>query len=238
MADTLKHRKQTALATSGADVDKNEWNDTHVLAGGTDGQFMQRDSAQPDGWKWATVTVPAAGGTVPLESHTVSGASAFTFTTRNASGASGATFQSDYDEYILELVGVTPSTNTNIDMRVSTDGGSTFDATNYNANTTFAWTALGSGANVTTAIRLVSALNATANLGGLNGHLRLFNPTSTSVHKNAIGDFVYHDTNVNTVTRAMVQARYTATTAINAFNVFPGSGTITGTIRLYGVKLF
>jgi hypothetical protein len=55
MAGTIKHRHQTAIAGSGADVDKNEWNDSLVAAGGNDGQLMQRDSAQADGWKFASV---------------------------------------------------------------------------------------------------------------------------------------------------------------------------------------
>ncbi len=55
MAGTIKHRHQTAVAPTGADVDRDEWNDSLVVAEGTDGQYMQRDSAQTDGWKWATL---------------------------------------------------------------------------------------------------------------------------------------------------------------------------------------
>jgi hypothetical protein len=62
MAGSLSHRHQTAIASTGADVDKNEWNDTHVATGGVDGQFMQRDSLQADGWKWADSGVPAVAG--------------------------------------------------------------------------------------------------------------------------------------------------------------------------------
>lgn len=56
MAGSFKHRHQTAIATSGADVDANEWNDSLVMAGGSDGQFAQRDSSQPDGWRLANAT--------------------------------------------------------------------------------------------------------------------------------------------------------------------------------------
>lgn len=63
MSGTIKHRHQTVIASSGADVDKNEWNDSLVAAGGTEGQVMQRDSSQPDGWKFANVTTFAAMAT-------------------------------------------------------------------------------------------------------------------------------------------------------------------------------
>lgn len=54
MAGSIKHRHQSAIAPTGADVDRDEWNDSLVAAGGTNGQFMQRDSSQTDGWKFAS----------------------------------------------------------------------------------------------------------------------------------------------------------------------------------------
>src|ERR1035437_3292300 len=81
----------------------------------------------------------AAAGLVLLESHTASSSVSLDFTTRNASGQSGATFQSDFDEYEIHFVNLVPATN-NVEFRIrmSTNGGSTFDAgANYdvaNAN--------------------------------------------------------------------------------------------------------
>lgn len=59
MADTIKHRKQTAITSVGADVDKNEWNDSHVMSGGVDGQIMTRNSGAADGWSWQNA--PSSG---------------------------------------------------------------------------------------------------------------------------------------------------------------------------------
>lgn len=49
---TIKHRHQTVIASTGADVDKDTWNDSEVIAGATavDGDVMIRDSTQGDGW--------------------------------------------------------------------------------------------------------------------------------------------------------------------------------------------
>jgi len=63
---TFKHRHQTLLPDAGADVDAPEWNDSHVVAGGSDGQVATKDSTQPDGWGWGTaapLASPAFTGT-------------------------------------------------------------------------------------------------------------------------------------------------------------------------------
>lgn len=66
MATTIKHRKQSVLASAGYDVDVPQWNDSHVLDGGTNGQVLVRDTTQADGWKWgdgAPLVSPAFTGT-------------------------------------------------------------------------------------------------------------------------------------------------------------------------------
>src|SRR5262245_5914440 len=48
---TIKHRFQTTKSNRGTvDVSKDRWNDSLVVAGGTDGYLMVRDSANADGW--------------------------------------------------------------------------------------------------------------------------------------------------------------------------------------------
>lgn len=68
MADTIKHRHQSALPNTGADVSKDAWNDSLIVAGGSNDQVLTRDNTQPDGWKWATPTVPATGATYVVKS--------------------------------------------------------------------------------------------------------------------------------------------------------------------------
>lgn len=52
---TIKHRFQTAIADDpAADVGADEWNDSLVVAGGTDAGLFYRDAAAADGWSIAT----------------------------------------------------------------------------------------------------------------------------------------------------------------------------------------
>ena len=63
-AATVKHRHQTALANTGADVSATVWNDSLVIASAAaDGAIFVKDSAQPDGWGLVTALPPVNGGT-------------------------------------------------------------------------------------------------------------------------------------------------------------------------------
>ena len=61
----IKHRHQSTLPSVGADVDVAQWNDAHVLDGGTQGQVLQRDTTNADGWTWSS-NVSAAVPTNPF----------------------------------------------------------------------------------------------------------------------------------------------------------------------------
>src|ERR1700690_1568790 len=83
------------------------------------------------------VTIAASGGGgasgwVLLETETASNSAALDFVTRNASGQSGASFQSDFDEYILEVVGLVNGSSAVLGIQFSTNGGSSYDtSSNY-----------------------------------------------------------------------------------------------------------
>src|SRR5581483_1592479 len=62
MADTIKHRYNNPTADDG-DPNKtgpDEWNDSHPVSGGVDGQVFTRDSLKTDGWSWADLPLPRA----------------------------------------------------------------------------------------------------------------------------------------------------------------------------------
>lgn len=183
-----------------------------------------------------------SGALVLLESHTASASSSLDFTTRNASGQSGATFQSDFDEYLVEVAGLVPATNgVTFLLRFSTDGGSSYD----------------SGSNYTGAgFRASKAGSAAADIGGTSISLsggtggtqvntatksflssfKIYNPGSTSLHKRVMGNSSGYDGTANPDFTAHITATYASTTAVNAFRVLASSGNIaSGTIRVYGV---
>jgi hypothetical protein len=181
------------------------------------------------------------GALVLLESHTANNSSSnLDFTTRNASGQSGATFQSDYDEYIFEVVTLVPATNgTSISFRVSTDGGSTFDSSSIYEGVYHLYYISSAGLDGNTGDTgpfLAGAVVNTTNRGGLVGSYRFYNPLSTAHYKTIHGHGVYEDSNNNLPIRLEIFSRYKSTTAVNAFRIFAGSGNlVSGSVRLYGI---
>jgi hypothetical protein len=56
---TIKHRHHSVLPEGTSDVDVSEWNDSEVVAGGTNGDALVRDTAQADGWGWTPLSAYA-----------------------------------------------------------------------------------------------------------------------------------------------------------------------------------
>lgn len=236
MADTIKHRKQTAIAPTGADVDQAEWNDSHVLSGGTDGQAMVRNSGAPDGWSWGTVAAKA-GASVLLEEHSFSGASTVTFQTRNMNGLTGNTFQSDYDRYAIEFLNVVLGTNDQgINGNVITGSGvdtSAVYARTYEYGATNN-TSSGGGEVSKTTWAITGNQANTAGAGGACGLIHVYGPLS-SFWKQLGGFIQWAHTTVDYIG---VHETYIwkATTALVGIQFSTTSGTMTGTIRISGVS--
>ena len=181
-----------------------------------------------------------AGALVLLESHTASASASLDFTTRNATGQSGATFQSDFDEYVIEAINLIPATD-NVDflLRVSTDGGSSYDSgANYGRalrlDSASFNVVLGANSGLT-ALIAVANVDTTTTQASLNLSIRLFNPLSAANYKAATvqGTFKNNDANYYAVTGS---GWYLSATAVNAFRCAFSSGNITsGTVRVYGV---
>lgn len=201
---------------------------------GTTGQVLTSNGSGAD----PTFQAPAAGALVLLESHTASASAELDFTTRNASGQSGATIQSDFDEYEIHFVNIVPaSTNVSLQMQMSTDGGSTYlAATNYNYGllysgiTDIPTQASGSGV---AAIDLAHSVSTSANWSA-NGKLSLFNPGG-AIFKlvsgslvTPVGSALLYQWNVSGICLV--------TTAITGFRFsFPSVNMASGVIRVYGV---
>jgi len=182
-------------------------------------------------------TVPAGGssaGVVLLEQHTASSSATLDFTT-------GIT--STYDDYMFELVNVLPASNA-VDMwlRVSTNGGSTFDATAGAYNTlAFRWTSGASAAAGGTSTNMqvdggggADPVSSTAANGGVNGTYYMYGAANTAMGTVFKGEVTNGST--NGFRGAVVAGTWTTTTAVNAVRFLFSSGNIaSGTIRLYGV---
>ncbi len=173
---------------------------------------------------------------VLLEEHTASGSADITFTT---------SISVTYDEYRFELINIVPANNNvNLLMRVSTDGGATYDSGANYAWDGASWRAGAAfsqgGASGATSMSLTTANGLGVSNSAVGGvvmrALTLFNPLSTAVHKQFVGDgeLLFQDG----TTRVMISfgGEYSLTTAINAVQFLFSAGNIaSGTIRCYGL---
>jgi hypothetical protein len=181
----------------------------------------------------------SVAGLLLLEEHVASASASLDFKTRNKSGLTGNLIQTDFDEYLLELLNLVPTTNAQpLWLRVSTDGGGTFDSgANYSYGQ-MAWTAatnaFAGATGATKIILTISNLSNSANWG-ITGRVHLYSPGS-AIFKQIDGSLHILDS-ASTRAKNEVFGAYEVATAVNAFQLLFASGTIaSGTARCYGVR--
>lgn len=186
---------------------------------------------------WAAPTAAVSGALILLEEHTASSSSSLNFTTRNVTGQSGATFQSDYDTYEIVLVNIVPASTTIPSFRMSTNGGSSYDSgSNYRWNGGYT-TSSSAGAVGSVSANAIYFRDSNTALGtsGWNGRYTLYDPLNASLWKLMEGSHLWWDS-TNILIGIHLYGVYASTTAVNAMQLIMGSGNITsGTMRIYGV---
>lgn len=184
----------------------------------------------------------AQGGSVLLESHAASNSATLVFSSRNAAGQSGATFQSDFDNYVLHVVSLAPASNAqNINLQFSADGGSTYDTSNVYQWGTFDASGAGSGvasggttAAPTNAIDFWHNQANTSNWSA-NGVYNIWNPLG-STFKFTTGQSALLSSGGSRIEMQMHSGIYGATSTVNAFKLFYSAGNISsGTVYVFGV---
>lgn len=181
------------------------------------------------GAEWGS-DMGGGGSLVLLEQHSASASATLDFTSFIAS---------DYDEYLIEILNLIPATNTvDLYVRLSTDGGSSYDAgANYN-NATFGFDHTGSGLGGGTgqnqiAIRGTAEIHNNANYG-VCGTMRLFGPGG-SIYKRTSHQVSYFNSG-SRIALIIGNGVYLSATAVNALRLLFSSGNIaSGTVRIYGV---
>lgn len=193
-----------------------------------------------DGAAWvlaASAGAGAAPGLVLLGVYVASASATLDITTRNASGQSGAIFQSDFDDYEIVMQNLRPATDAvGAQMLASTDGGSS-----YLGGTTYLWYFNRSGgAQATSGSSMpvdgyaTGLLSNSATYGGLSGVVRLLSPLSAVVQKAMTLQAAYRafDGTVEAINGAGIIA---TTTAINALRLKASSGNLAdGQALVYG----
>lgn len=170
------------------------------------------------------------GALVLLEQYSLSGASSANFTN---------SISSTYDDYMIEFIDVVTTTNAvDLLMRVSTNGGVSYDSsTNYQFS--YAQVAQsgflgGVGSTGDSGfVVLNSYSNAASN--GISGTLKFYGP-GNSLFKRVIFDTTAYKSDGNFYRNAGAGRYIASTTPVNAFQFLFRSGTIaSGTIRCYGI---
>lgn len=194
---------------------------TTVLASSNSGSLVNFSAGTKD----VFVTYPAAGPKYELISTTVaSGASTIDFTN----------LSNTYAEYVIVSRNFTASANALLQMRTSTNNGTSYD----NAANTYGWSFL--------------QVNTGAGVSGWTGQGTEM-PIGYTASGSEVNFFRAAVSNAGVATKAMVdaviglqQAAYGQTartvawrnssTAVNAVRILISSGTLSGTFYLYGVR--
>lgn len=191
----------------------------------SDGEVLTYDSG---GGVWTNAAPVGGAGLVLLEQHTASASASLDFT---------SWYSSTYDEYLIEFLNITHGAGATPRIRFSTDGGSSYDSTGiYDWTAFYVFNTGGSGVIGTASDTGISFRNTTTTLGAngsWNGTLRLMNPGGAN-YKQLIGQMHWYDGTIGIITW-QGSSIYRNTTAVDAFQFDPTSGTFTaGTVRVYG----
>ena len=183
----------------------------------------------------STVKDPAGGSTITVPtSGTFTLGSGWSFISSvTSSTASEAVFTSGitttYDVYVFVMSDLRASNDgVEINMQVSTDGGSAYISTStYSTNE-------GSAAAAMVITTSPAALgNATGE--AMMGIFYMGGATTTNTFTYVTGSSGFSPTG-GTAGGQQTGMGYLATTVVNAIRFYPSAGTITGNIRMYGIN--
>lgn len=183
------------------------------LGVGTNGQVLTADSTASTGLAWAT---PASGSALVYVGGT-------TFSASSAVNVNNV-FSSTYANYLI--VGdyvCTAAAGVSLRLRVSGADNST---TNYNSQSIYG---TGSTAGAARALSATSMNFVDADTNPSFCHINVINPFATA--KTGIGGY-----GIYALTEAQNKmCTFNATTSFTGFTIFPSTGTLTGTLRVYGL---
>lgn len=221
--------------TPGGSSGQVQYNNSSAFGGITNGASGTVLTSTGTGTAPTFQALPGAGGGIGgaglilLEEHTASASASLNFTTG---------MSSTYDQYLLLLQSLIPGTGgSDCWIRVSTNGGSTWDSTsNYFTFGTLMTNTLGSPAafGAGSAPEGLLATSVSASWEGVSGQIALLNPSNASVRKHLKIDTMWTDT-APTGRSAQGGLIWGVNTAYNAVQVLFSAGTIASGIgRLYG----
>lgn len=209
VAKSIVDAKGDLIAATAADT-------VSRLAVGTNGQVLTADSAEATGMKWATTS--NGGALIKITAQSFSGSSAVNV---------NDVFSSTYKNYkvMLNLTSSAAGINCNYRMRVSGADNTTSNYSTQVLNATGSSVSGSRNTGVSTG-EIVDIKNVNA-----NQEITFFNPFATEL------TYVYSEGNWE-AGAPIVQIRasgFNATTSFTGFSILPTSGTITGSLIVYGL---
>lgn len=207
---------------------------THILREGRQFEVDAKKAVTDQLTIGSPPTTPTGGALTLIESQSPSGVSEAAFT-------SG--IDSTYNRYIFEISDLVPATDgVNLDVQVSTDGGSTWKSSSDYAVSILAIDDAGTtrhfGSNNTNQARLTSGANldvGSASSEGCMGTVKMSNPANGSLQQMFLADIVAIDA-ANDRNNIRASFFYQTAEAIDAVRFLFSSGNIeSGDIDLYGV---
>lgn len=186
-----------------------------------------------------------SGGLVLLEEHTANNTSPnVDFGTRNVTGQSGATIQSDFDEYLFEIVDLLPASNSDgLYIRVHASGGYVSTSKYATAGWAFIYNAEAKfGNSVGALVGQITTSNVSNDLSNTAGHgsggwVRLFDPGKSTAGKMITFHIGYRESGAQQMKVGHGTAAYEDTPAVDGMRFVTASGGnwASGTIRCYGI---
>ena len=165
------------------------------------------------------------GGSLELiAEQTVSGSSTINFTTIK---------ENVYDVHLMQFSLIEGASEIALEMRLSNDGGSSFENSNYISAVQFCGTNGGFGVSQTTSGDRFRVLGYTNTSTPINAYVYLYNLGSSSKFS-----FITQHSTISTIFSYFGGQGYMVTETINALQLLnsAGSNFTGGTAKLYGVK--
>lgn len=222
----------------------NVTNDAQLKAADldTDGTLAANSDSKIPSQKAVKTYVTAHGGgaLVLLESHTASSSASLDFTSRNATGQSGATIQSDYEQYLIVADGIVPASSAvDFKLQVGTGGTPTYDTGNNYEWSSLAYSTGGTAPNqfgsTGAGMKILATMGNTAGWAG-NFSLTAMSLNSTSLRKVFTGTSFFVNSSPAACNSLFGGTWVTTGTAVTALKFLMSSGNIaSGTIRIYGI---
>jgi len=188
------------------------------LAVGTNGQLLQADSTTATGLKWATVDT---GALTLISSTTITAAS---------STSLNNVFSSTYDNYLVRLVITTTSTTTEVAMRMRASGTDATASNYYFTALSSNWDGSG-GANWAGAAQNRARIGTQYSGEASGMEFTIMNPFAAQRTQYS---GLYNAGAITVNESGTVMGMLANTTSYDGLTIYPGSGTMTGKLTVYG----